>query len=122
MPLLRRSAFHAAMISRFSIVLAGMWRARFNFCRPANCQPRPIQIRARSRSTKRASFACLTRYPSGPCSPARRGCDCRSPAHTKVPVVLVDGAVALPAPGQPTTHILKPPIARFCGTARTRPW
>lgn len=37
-------------------------------------------------------------------------------AQSKLPVVLVDGAVALPAPGQPTTHILKPPIPRFCGT------
>jgi len=34
-------------------------------------------------------------------------------AQTKLPVVLVDDRVALPAPGQPTTHILKPPIARF---------
>ncbi|MFN7286521.1 MAG: type II toxin-antitoxin system HipA family toxin [bacterium] len=37
-------------------------------------------------------------------------------AQSKVPVILVDGAVALPAPGQPTTHILKPPIARFAAT------
>jgi serine/threonine-protein kinase HipA len=37
-------------------------------------------------------------------------------AQPKVPVVLVDNAVALPAPGQPTTHILKPPIERFNGT------
>ena len=37
-------------------------------------------------------------------------------AQSKVPVVLVDGAVALPLPGQPTTHILKPPIPRFAGT------
>lgn len=37
-------------------------------------------------------------------------------AQSKVPVVLVDGAVALPAPGQPTTHILKPPISRFGAT------
>lgn len=34
-------------------------------------------------------------------------------AQSKLPVVLVGGRVALPAPGQPTTHILKPPIARF---------
>jgi serine/threonine-protein kinase HipA len=34
-------------------------------------------------------------------------------AQAKVPVVLVKGAVALPAPGQPTTHILKPPMGRF---------
>ncbi len=37
-------------------------------------------------------------------------------AQSKVPVVLVDGRIALPAPGQPTTHILKPPIERFPGT------
>lgn len=37
-------------------------------------------------------------------------------AQSKVPVVLVDGAVALPVRGQPTTHILKPPIARFPAT------
>lgn len=37
-------------------------------------------------------------------------------AQTKLPVVLVDNAVALPGPGQPTTHILKPPIERFPGT------
>lgn len=37
-------------------------------------------------------------------------------AQSKVPVVMVDGAVALPAPGQPTTHILKPPISRFAAT------
>ena len=37
-------------------------------------------------------------------------------AQSKLPVVLVDGRVALPAPGQPTTHVLKPPIARFEAT------
>jgi serine/threonine-protein kinase HipA len=37
-------------------------------------------------------------------------------AQSKVPVVLVDGRVALPASGQPTTHILKPPIRNFAAT------
>ena len=37
-------------------------------------------------------------------------------AQSKLPVILVDGRVGLPAPGQPTTHILKPPIARFAAT------
>ena len=37
-------------------------------------------------------------------------------AQSKLPVVLVEDRVALPVPGQPTTHILKPPIARFSGT------
>lgn len=34
-------------------------------------------------------------------------------AQTKAPVVLVEDRVALPVPGQPTTHILKPALARF---------
>lgn len=38
-------------------------------------------------------------------------------AQEKLPVVLVHGAVALPAEGQPTTHILKPPIPRFAATS-----
>lgn len=37
-------------------------------------------------------------------------------AQQKLPVVLVNGRVALPAPGQPSTHILKPAIARLPGT------
>lgn len=37
-------------------------------------------------------------------------------AQQKLPVVLVNGRIALPRPGQPTTHILKPPIARFLAT------
>jgi serine/threonine-protein kinase HipA len=37
-------------------------------------------------------------------------------AQSKVPVVLIDGQIALPLTGQATTHILKPPITRFRGT------
>jgi len=37
-------------------------------------------------------------------------------AQSKIPVVLVDGEIALPAPGEATSHILKPPIERFLGT------
>jgi serine/threonine-protein kinase HipA len=37
-------------------------------------------------------------------------------AQAKVPVVLVDGKIALPLPGQPTTCILKPAIPRFPGS------
>lgn len=37
-------------------------------------------------------------------------------AQSKLPVLLLDGQIALPAPGQPTSHILKPPIPRFEGT------
>ena len=37
-------------------------------------------------------------------------------AQQKLPVVLVNGRIALPAPGQPSTHILKPPISWLPGT------
>lgn len=37
-------------------------------------------------------------------------------AQSKIPVVLVTGEIALPAPGEATSHILKPPINRFPGT------
>lgn len=37
-------------------------------------------------------------------------------AQSKVPLVLIDGELALPVSGQATTHILKSPIARFPGT------
>lgn len=37
-------------------------------------------------------------------------------AQQKLPVVLLNGRIAVPAPGQPSTHILKPPISRLPGT------
>ncbi len=37
-------------------------------------------------------------------------------AQSKLPVVLLNGRIALPAPGQPTTHILKPAIERLAAT------
>tara|TARA_R110002020_G_scaffold83397_1_gene206591 strand:- start:11499 stop:12752 length:1254 start_codon:yes stop_codon:yes gene_type:complete len=37
-------------------------------------------------------------------------------AQAKLPVILTPDGIALSAPGQPTTHILKPPITRFEGT------
>jgi len=37
-------------------------------------------------------------------------------AQQKLPVVLINGRIALPAPGQPSTHILKPPITSLSAT------
>ncbi|MBX6330021.1 MAG: HipA domain-containing protein [Pseudolabrys sp.] len=34
-------------------------------------------------------------------------------AQDKLPVLVVDGRIALPLHGAPSTHILKPPILRF---------
>jgi len=37
-------------------------------------------------------------------------------AQTKLPVVLANGKISLPAPGQPTTHILKPSLPLYPAT------
>jgi serine/threonine-protein kinase HipA len=37
-------------------------------------------------------------------------------AQQKLPVVMINGRIALPAPGQPSTHILKPPIPTLPAT------
>ncbi|MBI5941777.1 MAG: type II toxin-antitoxin system HipA family toxin [Caulobacterales bacterium] len=37
-------------------------------------------------------------------------------AQQKLPVVMVNGRIALPVPGQPSTHILKPPITGLPST------
>lgn len=34
-------------------------------------------------------------------------------AQTKLPVVVIDDRIALPGPGEPTTHILKPPLQHY---------
>ena len=38
-------------------------------------------------------------------------------AQSKLPVVLVDGEIAVPLPGQPSTHLIKPEPDRFPGLA-----
>ncbi len=38
-------------------------------------------------------------------------------AQSKLPVVLVGGAIAVPLPGQPSTHLIKPEPDRFSGLA-----
>ena len=43
-------------------------------------------------------------------------------AQVKLPVVLVGGNPALPAPGEPTTHIIKPEIRRFPGSVANEAW
>ena len=43
-------------------------------------------------------------------------------AQAKLPVLLVEGLPALPAPGQPTTHIVKPEIPRFEGSVANEAW
>ena len=72
----------------------------------ANKRPAPL--------SEAALIQMLNRLETTPLLAGERGLRLSlAGAQSKVPVVVVDGAIALPAPDQPTTHILKPSIARF---------
>lgn len=59
----------------------------------------------------------LARLPSRPMLAGEEGLRLSlAGAQQKLPIVMLNGSVALPAPGQPSTHILKPPIAWLPGT------
>ena len=64
-----------------------------------------------------ALYGILNRLPTRPMLAGERGLRLSlAGAQAKLPVVVDNGQIALPMPGQPTTHILKPPIERFEGT------
>lgn len=64
-----------------------------------------------------ALIALLDRLPTRPLLAGEEGLRLSlAGAQAKVPLVLTAGGLALPRPGEPTTHILKPPIARFADT------
>ena len=74
-----------------------------------SAQPRPLD--------DDELVALLDTLPTRPLLAGREGLRLSlAGAQSKLPVVLVGGGIALPAPGQPTTHILKLPIARFPAT------
>ena len=64
-----------------------------------------------------ALIGMLNRLPIRPMLAGERGLRLSlAGAQAKLPVVVDNGQIALPMPGQPTTHILKPPIERLEGT------
>ncbi len=65
----------------------------------------------------RALIEILDNLPARPLLAGRAGIRVSlAGAQTKLPVVVMDGRIGLPAPGQPTTHILKPAMPRFPST------
>jgi serine/threonine-protein kinase HipA len=61
--------------------------------------------------------ATLDRLPARPLLAGEEGMRLSlAGAQAKLPIVMVNGQVALPAPGQPSTHILKPAIGRLEGS------
>lgn len=64
-----------------------------------------------------AVVALLDRLPTRPLLAGEGGLRLSlAGAQAKVPLIATSDGLALPRPGEPTTHILKPPIARFSGT------
>jgi serine/threonine-protein kinase HipA len=73
--------------------------------------PKLEDTQASESLTDDALIALLDRIPQRPFLAGESGVRLSlAGAQQKLPVVLVGGRIALPAPGQPTTHILKPPI------------
>lgn len=64
-----------------------------------------------------ALIAILNRLPTRPMLAGETGLRLSlAGAQAKLPVIVDKGQIALPAPGQASTHILKPPIEHFEGT------
>lgn len=79
--------------------------------------PEPQGLTATEPLTDDGLLEVLARLPARPMLAGEEGMRLSlAGAQQKLPVVLVNGRVALPAPGQPSTHILKPAIERLPGT------
>lgn len=77
----------------------------------------PGSARQSAPLTDSALVELLDQLPARPFLAGREGLRLSlAGAQSKIPVVLVNGEIALPAPGEATSHILKPPISRFTGT------
>lgn len=79
--------------------------------------PEPQGLTATEPLTDERLLEVLARLPARPMLAGEKGMRLSlAGAQQKLPVVLVNGRIALPAPGQPSTHILKPAIDRLPGT------
>lgn len=85
--------------------------------------PSPAPFAAPRPLDDEAFAAILDRLPGRPLLAGEEGLRLSlAGAQAKLPVVLVEGRPALPAPGQPTTHIVKPEIPRFPGSVANDAW
>ena len=76
--------------------------------------PQPQGLRATEPLSDERLLAILDELPQRPFLAGEEGVRLSlAGAQEKLPVVLVEGAIALPAPGQPSTHILKPASGRW---------
>ncbi len=78
--------------------------------------PAPAGVQQNAPLGDNALVELLNELPKRPYLAGREGLRLSlAGAQSKIPVVLVNGEIALPAPGEATSHILKPPIERFAG-------
>lgn len=79
--------------------------------------PQSPELGATEPLSDESLVAILERLPSRPMLAGEQGLRLSlAGAQQKLPVVLVNGRIALPAPGQASTHILKPAIPRLSGS------
>ena len=79
--------------------------------------PTPAAVTSNEPLGNNALIKLLHELPARPFLAGREGLRLSlAGAQSKIPVVLINGKIALPAPGEATSHILKPPIERFPGT------
>lgn len=79
--------------------------------------PAPAGVQQNAPLGDNALVELLNELPKRPFLAGREGLRLSlAGAQSKIPVVLVNGEIALPVPGEATSHILKPPIERFPGT------
>jgi serine/threonine-protein kinase HipA len=79
--------------------------------------PAPTAVAQNEPLSETALVKLLDELPARPFLAGREGLRLSlAGAQSKIPVVLVKNRIALPAPGEATSHILKPPIGRFAGT------
>ena len=85
--------------------------------------PSPALTTAREPRGDAAFAAILDQLPRRPMLAGEKGLRLSlAGAQAKLPVILVDGRPALPTSGQPTTHIVKPEMARFPGAVANEAW
>jgi len=79
--------------------------------------PAPAGVQQNAPLGDNALVELLNELPKRPFLAGREGLRLSlAGAQSKIPVVLVNGEIALPVPREATSHILKPPIERFPGT------
>ncbi len=97
--------------------LGGEVAGALTLWREGETPPAPASVQQNAPLGDNALVELLDELPKRPFLAGREGLRLSlAGAQLKIPVALINGEIALPALGEATSHILKPPIKRFTGT------